>query len=161
MSDKPIPKVPVVPYLQFLYTSRIELAPPLVVGQSACGERRIIPITGGAFEGPRLRGRVLMGGADWQIVRRDGVVEVDARYTLETDDGALIYIRNNGLRHGPPEILERIASGDTVHPSEYYFRTMPVFETGSPAYAWLNRLVCVAAGERRPREVIITVYEVT
>lgn len=161
MSVDQIPKVSVMPSLRLLYTSIIEVETPLLVGHSPYGERRIINIRGGAFSGPRLSGRVLSGGADWQIIRGDGIVEVEARYTLETNDGALIYVSNWGLRHGPKEVMERLASGDKVDPSEYYFRTTPIFETGAPAYEWLNGIVAIAAGERRADEVIITVYEVT
>jgi len=161
MATDQIPKVSVEPSLQFLYTSRIEIDPPLMVGQSPKGERRIINITGGAFKGPRLSGRVLPGGADWQVIRRDGITEVVAQYTIETHDSALIYIYNQGLRHGPSEVMARLAAGEDVDPAEYYFRTTPVFETGAPAYAWLNGVVSVAAGQRLADEVIITVYEVT
>ena len=161
MTDDQIPRVSVTPTLRFLYTSRIEVDPPLLVGHSPYGERRIIHIKGGAFHGPRLSGRVLPGGADWQIIRNDGVAELEARYTLKTRDDALIYLYNRGVRHGPKEVMERLASGDEVDPSEYYFRTTPIFETGAPGYQWLNSLVTVATGERRLREVIITVYEVT
>jgi hypothetical protein len=156
-----IPRVSIMPSLQFLYSSRIEIDPPLIVGQSPYGERRIINIKGGAFSGPRLSGRVLPGGADWQIIRSDGITEVEARYTLETQDGALIYIYNRGLRHGPPEVIARLASGEDVDPGEYYFRTMPVFETGASDYAWLNGMVAIATGQRQADEVVITVYEVT
>ena len=148
------------PTLQLLYTSSIDIAAPLDVGKAPYGQRRIINITGGAFAGPRLSGRILPGGADWQIVRSDGIVEVDARYTLETDDGALIYITNWGLRHGPPGVIGRLSAGEPVDPREYYFRTTPTFETAAPAYAWLNGVIAVAAGERRADAVIITVYEV-
>jgi hypothetical protein len=102
----------------------------------------------------------LPGGADWQIIRSDGTAEVEARYTLETHDGALIYLSNWGYRHGPPEVLKRLGAGDKVSPQEYYFRTTPKFETGSKEYSWLNGVICVAAGERRANEVILTVYEV-
>ena len=156
-----IPRVSVTPTLRFLYTSEIEIDAPLMVGNSPYGERRIINITGGAFSGPRLSGRVLPGGADWQIIRNDGIVEVEARYTLETHDGALVYICNRGLRHGPKEVMERLASGEPVDAGEYYFRTAPFFETGSPKYGWLNSIVSIAAGERQADRVIITVYEVT
>src|SRR5690349_22324737 len=87
--------------LQPLLRAEITLAAPQELGDTPAGRRRIIPITGGRFEGERLRGRVLPGGADWQIVRPDGVADLDARYTLETSDGALIYVRNHGYRHGP------------------------------------------------------------
>lgn len=161
MTVDEIPRVSVMPSLKFLYTSSIEIDPPLVVGESPYGERRIINIKGGVFSGPRLSGRVLPGGADWQIIRPDSITEVEARYTLETHDGALIYIYNRGLRHGPPEVIARLASGADVDPGEYYFRTMPVFETGAPDYAWLNGIVAIATGQRQADEVIITVYEVT
>jgi hypothetical protein len=161
MSFEQIPKVSVMPSLRLLYTSIIEVETPLLVGHSPYGERRIINIRGGAFSGPRLSGRVLSGGADWQIIRGDGIVEVEARYTFETHDGALIYVFNWGLRHGPKEVMEKLASGDKVDPSEYYFRTTPIFETGAPGYKWLNGIVAIGAGERRAHEVIITVYEVT
>lgn len=85
---------------------------------------------------------------------------MEARYTLETHDGALIYVSNWGLRHGPKEVMERLASGEDVDASEYYFRTTPIFETGAPGYKWLNGLVSIAAGQRRANEIIITVYEV-
>ena len=161
MKPDQIPRVSVTPSLRFLYTSRIEVEPPLLVGHSPYGERRIINIKGGAFNGPRLSGRVLPGGADWQIIRDDGVAELEARYTLKTYDDALIYVYNRGLRRGSKEVMERLASGDEVDPSKYYFRTTPIFETGAPEYTWLNGLVTIATGERRPGEVIITVYEVT
>ena len=154
------PAVSVVPTLEFLYASSIEIAATLDFGGTPHGQRRIINILGGTFSGPKLSGRVLPGGADWQVVRSDGIVEVDARYTLETDDGALIYITNWGLRHGPPEVIRRLSAGERVDPDEYYFRTTPKFETGAAAYAWLNGLIAVATGERRADAVLITVYAV-
>jgi hypothetical protein len=154
-------KVSLEPSLRLLYTSTVEVGPPVVVGGIPYGERRIIPIKGGSFAGPRLSGKVLPGGADWQVIRTDGVAELEARYSLETDDGALIYVLNQGIRSGSKEVMERLARGEKVSPSEYYFRTRPVFETGAPKYQWLHGLVTVATGERLPDQVIITVYEVT
>ena len=136
------------------------LAPPQELGETPLGRRRIIPITGGEFAGARLSGRVLAGGADWQIVRRDGVAELEARYTLQTSDGALIYVSNSGYRHGPAEVLRRLSAGEPVDPSAYYMRTTPRFETGEERYAWLNRIVCVASGARRAAEVELQVFEV-
>lgn len=161
MSDATLPTVPVLPALKLLYTSRIDIADPLDLGKAPYGQRRIISIFGGAFSGPRLSGRILPGGADWQIIRSDGIAEVEARYTLETDDGALIYISNRGLRHGPPEVIARLGAGEAVEPGEYYFRTAPIFETGAPAHAWLNGIIAIAVGERRAHAVILTAYEVT
>jgi len=146
--------------LQPLFRAEITLAPPQELGEAPLGRRRIIPITGGRFRGERLAGRVLPGGADWQIVRADGVAQLEARYTLETDDGALVYVHNVGLRHGPPEVLARIAAGEAVDPSLYYMRATPSFETGAERYRWLNRLVCVATGARRKDAVELDVYEV-
>jgi hypothetical protein len=160
MTHFEIPVASVKPSLHLLYTSVIEVESPLAVGKTACGERRIINIRGGSFEGPRLSGKVLPGGADWQVIRNDGVTELEAKYTLQAQDGALIYVTNWGLRHGPAEIMKRIAEGHEVDPAGYYFRTTPRFETGSSRYRWLNRTVAVASGERRASKVVITVYEV-
>ena len=146
--------------LQSLFRAEITLAPPQELGAAPLGVRRIIPITGGRFRGERLSGRVLSGGADWQVIRADGVADLDARYTLETTDGALIYVRNRGYRHGPREVLERLAGGESVDPDLYYMRTTPLFETGDERYAWLNRMVAVATGARRPAAVELDVYEV-
>lgn len=162
MGGENIPKVVVTPGLRFLYTSRIEIETvPVQVGASPYGQRRIIYIRGGAFHGPRLSGSILPGGADWQFVRNDGVTELEARYTLRTNDGMFISVVNWGLRHGPREVMEKLMAGESVDPATYYFRTAPRFETGAEEYQWLNRTVAVGAGERRAKEVIITVYEVT
>ena len=147
--------------LRPLLKAEITLQPPLELGDTPLGRRRIIHITGGRFSGERLSGRVLAGGADWQVIRADGVADLDARYTLETGDGALIYVRNRGYRHGPAEVLKRISAGEDVDPSLYYMRTAPSFETGDERYAWLNRIVCVATGARRPAAVELEVFEIT
>jgi Protein of unknown function (DUF3237) len=141
--------------LRALLKAEITLAAPLELGS-----RRIINITGGRFSGERLSGRVLPGGADWQVIRSDGVADLDARYTLETSDGALIYVRNHGYRHGPAEVLRKLSAGEEVDPSLYYMRTTPRFETGDARYAWLNRIVCVASGARRPAAVELEVFEI-
>ena len=146
--------------LRNLLRAEITLAPPLELGAAPAGRRRIIGITGGRFAGERLTGRVLAGGADWQVIRGDGVADLDARYTLETVDGALIYVRNRGYRHGPAEVLARLAAGEAVDPALYYMRTTPLFETGDARYAFLNRMICVATGARRPAAVELEVFEV-
>jgi hypothetical protein len=146
--------------LRPLLKAEIALAPPQELGDTPQGRRRIIGITGGRFSGERLSGRVLPGGADWQLVRADGVANLDARYTLETGDGALIYVRNRGYRHGPAEVLTRLARAEDVDPALYYMRTTPSFETGDARYAWLNRIVCVATGARRPAAVELEVFEI-
>lgn len=145
--------------LQPLCKVEITLAAPQELGDTPQGRRRIIGITGGRFSGERLTGRVLPGGADWQVIRADGVADLDARYTLETADGALIYVRNRGYRHGPAAVLQQLSSGEEVDPKLYYMRTTPRFETGDARYAWLNRIVCVATGARRPAAVELDVYE--
>jgi len=146
--------------LQHLFKAEISLAAPQELGATPQGRRRIIGITGGRFAGERLSGRVVPGGADWQVVRADGVADLDARYTLETSDGALIYVRNRGYRHGPAEVLKKLSAGEEVDPSLYYMRTTPLFETGDARYAWLNRIVCIATGARRAAAVELDVFEV-
>jgi hypothetical protein len=136
-----------------------EVGAPQDLGITPHGRRRIIPVLGGRFEGPRLRGRILPGGADWQIVRADGTAELDARYTLETDTGALIYVSNRGLRHGPPDVLARLNAGETVDPASYYFRTVAQFETGAPECQWLTRAIFVANAERYPEKVIVRFWK--
>ncbi len=138
----------------------IALEPPRELGQTPLGRRRIIGIAGGTFSGPRLSGQVLPGGADWQVIRADGVADLDARYTLRTGDGALIYVRNRGYRHGPDEVMRRLAAGEDVDPALYYMRTTPWFETGDARYTWLNRIVCVGTGARRAASVELEFFEV-
>jgi hypothetical protein len=141
-------------------TVNVTLEPIRDLGDTPLGRRRIIGITGGTFSGPRLSGRILPGGADWQVIRTDGVAYLDARYTLETADGALIYVNNKGYRHGPKDVIERLARGEDVDPALYYMRATPWFETSAPAYAWLNRAICVCTGARRALGVELDVYEV-
>ena len=146
--------------LEPLLRAEIALGPPQELGDTPAGRRRIIPIIGGSFHGERLNGRVLAGGADWQIVRADGVAELEARYTLETSDGARIYVQNFGYRHGPADVLRRLADGKPVEPSLYYMRTTPRFETAAERYGWLNRTICVATGARRAESVELDIFEV-
>lgn len=150
-----------MPDLKLLFRAEISLAPIRDLGHTPAGHRRIIDITGGTVSGPRLQGRVLPGGADWQVIRADGVAFLDARYTVETADGALVYVRNQGYRHAPPEVLARLMRGEDVDPALYYMRTTPWFETADPRYDWLNRTICVGSGARRPAGVEIDFYEVT
>ena len=149
------------PHLEFVFEVIATLEKPLVLGHTGAGERRIIGITGGIVRGPALNGVVLPGGADWQIVRNDGVSEISARYTLKSDDGALIYVEAPGIREASPEVIRRINSGEIVNPSEYYFRTTPRLETGSEKYAWMGRRLFVCKGIRHPEGVEIRYYMVT
>jgi hypothetical protein len=142
-----------------LFDVRVEVAEIRTLGRTPLGERRVIPIVGGSFQGERLSGRVLPGGADWQSIGEDGAARLDARYTLEAEGGALVQVRSQGLRHGPPDVLARLAAGEPVDPGSYYFRTVLRFETGAPALDWLNRIIAVARGARRPRVVELTAFE--
>ena len=130
------------------------------LGNTPYGERRVIDILGGTVEGSRLKGKVLAGGADWQIVRTDGVVHLTARYTIESDSGGLILVNSEGYRHGPPEVMERLARDETVDPALYYFRTFMRFETSDPKAAWLNRILAIGRGSRSSGAVRIEVFEV-
>ena len=143
-----------------IFTIHADLSPIVNLGRTPYGERRIIDITGGSVRGARLQGRILPGGADWQIVRSDGAADIQARYTIETDSGARILVTSDGLRHGPPAVLERLARGDSVDPALYYFRTVMRFETADPAVDWLNRILALARGQREARSVRLDVYEV-
>ena len=148
------------PTLEHVFSVRVDVAAPLIVGRTPQGERRIIDILGGQVEGPRLAGRVLPGGADWQIVQADGTAVLEARYTLRTDDGALVYVHNTGIRRGPAAVLARLAAGEPVDPASYYFRTAPRFETGSERHAWLTESLFVAAARREPARVLLDVFRV-
>jgi len=131
-----------------------------MLGNTPYGERRIINILGGTVEGPKLNGKVLPGGADWQIVRADGVVHLQARYTIETNTGGLILVNAEGYRHGPPDVMAALARDETVDPARYYFRTAMRFETSDPASSWLNRILAIGHGARANKQVRIEVFEV-
>lgn len=143
----------------FLMTLQVAVAGMQKIGVVPHGTRVTAPIVSGHFEGPRLRGKVLPGGGDWTLLRGDGVLELDLRLTLETDDGALIHMTSFGLRHGPPEVIAALARGERIDPASYYFRTTPRFETAHPKYAFLNRLLAVARGDRQPEGPIYTIDE--
>ena len=143
-----------------IFTIHAELAGIMNLGQTPYGERRIIDILGGTVTGRKLQGRVLPGGADWQIIRADGVADIQARYTIETEAGNRILVSSEGLRHGPPAVLESLARGDKVDPALYYFRTVMRFETSGPEVDWMNRILAIARGQREARAVRLDVYEV-
>jgi len=145
---------------RLLMTLQVDVPALQRIGAVPHGTRATAPIPGGRFEGPRLRGRVLPGGADWTLLRTDGVLELDLRLTLETDDGALIQLASFGLRHGPPDVIAALGRGDPVDPSSYYFRTTLRFETGHPSYGFLNRLLAVSRGDRRPAGPVYTIHEI-
>lgn len=138
----------------------VEVGKPLEIGDTGLGERRIIDITGGRISGPRLNGRV-RPGADFQIIRPNGLTVLHARYVIEADDGALIYIENDGIRFGPKDALDKIKRGEPVDPALIYFRSVPRFETASPAHAWLMHSIFVCSGVRTPSTVELSVYRLT
>ena len=157
---------PVAPRLAFAFEERVALAAPLVIGPIAAGLRRIIPIGEGTFAGPGyqgegIRGRIVPGGADWQILRTDGVDELHARYTLETDRGELIYVMVQGMRTGPEDVMRRLRSGEAVDPAQYYFRGAATLETSSPELGWMMHSIFVISGERYPSEVVIRFWRVS
>lgn len=151
---------PPLPRLEFAFRASVAVAMPRSLGRMAASERRIVDITGGEVSGPRLAGCILPGGADWQIIRPDGTAVLEARYTIEAADGALVYVRNFGYRHGPAQVLERIACGEAVDPKLYYFRAAPSFETSAPAHDWLNRTVTVCSGVRTRDRVVLDFFAV-
>lgn len=155
------PIQPVRPRLELIGRCRADLGEPLELGQTPWGRRRIIPIVGGEFDGPSVSATILPGGADWQVVHEDGMAAIDTRYTLRTHDGALISVATRGVRHGPPDVLRRLARGDQVDPAEYYFRVSIQYETGTEAYQWLNRIVAVASAVRLADQVIYDAYALT
>jgi hypothetical protein len=146
---------------EFIFEVSIHVeAPVQMLGATPFGERRIAKVTGGDFEGPGIKGHVRGGGGDWMLVRADGATQLDVRLILETDDGALIYMTYCGLRHGPADVIARLNAGEKVDPSLYYFRTAPMFETASEKYAWINKCVCIATGDRLPTGPIYRVFKV-
>jgi muconolactone delta-isomerase len=147
------------PRLTRVFQLEATLGEPLDLGDTARGRRRIVPLTGGAFAGPELNGKLLPGAsADWQIVLADGTTLGDLRYTLQTDAGALIYVQSRGVRHGPAEVLARLGRGEDVDAAEYMFRTAMRIESAAPELDWLNKGVFVSVGGRRPRGVIYETY---
>jgi len=145
--------------VEFLMRVAADVGELMTMGGGPLGERRVVAITGGSFDGPRLRGTIVPGGADWQIARADGVLDIDARYALRTADGALIRVVSQGYRHGPPEVLEALGRGEDVPPEKYFFRTVLRFETGAADLQWLNRTLAVASAQRKARQVLLEVYQ--
>jgi len=148
------------PKLEFVCDVSVELDPITEMGPGRAGHRRIIPIVGGRVTGPRINGKVLNLGADWQTIFADGTAELDTRYAFETDDGAVIEIRNYGFRHGPAEVLAAVARGEDVSPEAYYMRTQARLETGDPRYSWVNKTVFVGTGARLKQAVVVSLFAV-
>ena len=150
----------VTPVLTHFCDLTVELADIMEMGDGRAGKRRIIPIIGGTVRGPKINGKILNLGADWQTVFPDGMAELDTRYAFETDDGAIIEILNFGYRHGAPEVIAAVGRGEPVDPSQYYMRTHARLETGDERYAWVNRMLFVGAGGRNRNSVEIALYAV-
>jgi hypothetical protein len=147
------------PSLTRVYRLEATVGEPLHLGDVAQGRRRIVPLTGGTFNGPELTGTLLPGvSADWQLVLPDGTALADIRYTLQTDDGDLLYAQARGVRHGSADVLARLARGEDVDPSQYSFRTSTQIETAAPALDWLNKGVFISVGARQPDRVIYETY---
>jgi len=147
------------PRLTPVYRLEATLGDPVDLGDSGHSRRRIAPLTGGTFTGPSLSGRLLPGAsADWQTVLPDGTALGDIRYTLQTDSGDLLYVQSRGVRHGDPEVLARLARGESVDPSEYVFRTSTQIEVTAPELDWLNKGVFVCVGGRQPSGVVYETY---
>jgi hypothetical protein len=146
--------------LEPLMTLHVEVSPVVSAGETPAGEVRLIPFTGGSFEGPGLRGKLLPGGSDWQRVRTDGVLEIRAHYMLETEQGERIEVISEGLRDAAPTVLDRLMRGEAVRPDEYYFRTYIRLNTASKRLDHLNRTLFVSSGERMKSAVRLTLYSV-
>ena len=151
-----------VPNLQtrYVFSLAIQVGTPVVAGDLGYGVRRVIPVLGGTVKGDSINGTIHQGGADFQIIRPDGFTELEAKYTFELDDGAVIYIANYGIRFGPKEALDRIARGEIVDPGLIYFRSVPKFETGHPDYRWMMQNLFIGVGARHPDRVELDVHQV-
>jgi hypothetical protein len=145
---------------KYVFTITAEIGEATTAGETGHGVRRIIPITGGEVRGADINGKVCAFGADFQIIRPNELIELEARYAFETDDGAVVYVENKGIRFGPVELLQRLKRGEAVDPTLIYFRTVPKFETGSEKYRWLMQNLFVASAARHPDRVVIDVHQV-
>jgi hypothetical protein len=151
----------VVPALVPMTRITVEVAGVASLGAAPQGERRFVPLLGGLVQGPELNGTVVQGGVDWQWARADGVLEIAAHYVICATDGSLIEVKSDGLRHGPPQVMARLARGEAVGPGEYFFRTLMRFTTGAPAWAHLNQVMALAVGQRDAGRVTLDVYRIT
>ena len=149
---------PAPPALLPMTQIRCEVDALVSLGAAPAGERRYVPLGGGTARGPELNGELVAGGVDWQLARADGVLEIAAHYVIRTEDGALVEVRSDGLRHGPAEVMQRLARGEAVPREAYFFRTLMRFTTGAPSWAHLNKVMAVAVGQREARAVLLDVY---
>jgi hypothetical protein len=145
---------------RYVFTITARIGGVTSAGDIGIGVRRIIPITGGEVKGRDVNGKVLPFGADFQIIRPNELIELEAKYAIETDDGAVIYVENKGIRFGPVELLRRLNRGEAVDPGLIYFRTVPKFETGAEKYRWLMESLFVGSAARHTDRVVLDVHRV-
>jgi hypothetical protein len=150
------------PVLQtrYVFTITAHIGGVTSAGDIGHGVRRIIPIVGGEVRGPDINGKVCALGADFQVIRPNELIELEAKYAFETDDGAVVYVENRGIRFGPVELLHRLKRGEPVDPKLIYFRTVPKFETGAEKYRWLMEYLFVGSAARHADRVVIDVHQV-
>ncbi|MBL8319246.1 MAG: DUF3237 domain-containing protein [Burkholderiaceae bacterium] len=153
--------LPAPPALVPMTHIRCEVGTLVTLGPAKYGERRYVPLGGGTVRGPELNGTLVEGGVDWQVNRADGALDIAAHYVIRTGDGALIEVQSDGMRHGPPEVMARLARGEAVGRDEYFFRTVMRFQTGAPAWLHLNKVLALAVGQREARAVLLDVYRIT
>lgn len=146
------------PQLRFFADLAVQVGEPQVVGTVPHGVRRVIPIVGGSVQGDGWSGRVLAGGADFQLIVHPGYAELDARYVIEVDGGELVYVCNQAVRSGPTQLMQRLARGEPVDPAQIYFRCLPRLETASKALGWINERLFVGAGVRHPDRVVLRFF---
>jgi hypothetical protein len=145
---------------KYVFTITANIGPVTSAGEIGSGIRRIIPITGGEVKGEGINGKVCPFGADFQIIRPNELIELEARYAFETDDGAVVYVENKGLRFGPIDLLQKLKRGEPVDPRLIYFRTVPKFETGAAKYRWLMENLFIGSAARHAARVVIDVHQV-
>lgn len=145
---------------RYVFTLTVRIADVTTAGDIGHGVRRIIPIVGGEVRGEKVNGKVLPFGADFQIIRPNELIELEAKYAFETDDGAVVYVENRGIRFGPVELLQKLKRGEPVDPKLIYFRTVPKFETGAENYRWLMEHIFVGSAARHADRVVIDVHQV-
>jgi len=153
--------LPAPPALMPMAQVRCEVGALVSLGAAKYGERRYVPLLGGTVAGPELNGTIVEGGVDWQVNRDDGVLDIAAHYVIRTADGALIEVQSDGMRHGAPEVMARLARGDAVARDEYFFRTLMRFQTGAPHWLHLNKVMALAVGQRQAKLVVLDVYRIT
>ena len=145
---------------EWLMTAHVQVSRPVQVGDTPTGFQQAVPIGEGSFAGPDIKGTVIPGAADWQLIQRDGIAMLDVTGAMLTDDGVTIRVSSKGMRHGPPEVMERLAAGEQVPPDEYYMRAVAHFEAPEGPYDWLNKALFVSWGERYADKVVIHYYKV-